>query len=85
MPKNAMERQGKKWEQHSGRLTGGGVSKSWTTTPPREFCDRNTSKINLWAASHEEKWRRVTTKPKDKVQVHKERKRRGLHRPMFMD
>ena len=28
-------------------------------------------KINSWAASHEEKWRRVTTKPEEKVQVHK--------------
>ena len=42
-------------------------------------------KINSWAASHEEKWGRVTTKPEEKVQVHKERQRRGLHITILMD
>ena len=42
-------------------------------------------KINLWAASHEKKRRRVTTKQKEKVQVNEEINSRGLHRTMLMD
>ena len=41
--------------------------------------------INSWAEIYEEKWRRVPTKLEEMVQVHKERKIRGLHRPMLMD
>ena len=44
-----------------------------------------SEKINLWAASHDEKWQCVPTKPEEKIQVHKKRERRGLHRPMLMD
>ena len=42
-------------------------------------------KINSWAASYEEKWQHVPTKQEEKVQVHKERERRGMHRSMLMD
>ena len=38
-----------------------------------------------WESIHEEKWRRVPTKPEEKIQVHKERYIRGMHRPMLMD
>ena len=42
-------------------------------------------KINSWAASHEEKWRRVPTKPEERIKVHKESEIRGLHITMLMD
>ena len=41
-------------------------------------------RIKSWAASHEEKWRSLPTKSEYKIQVHKMRVRRGLHRPMLM-
>ena len=42
-------------------------------------------KINSWASSHEEKWRRESTKTEEKVQVNREREIRILHIPTFMD
>ena len=42
-------------------------------------------RINSGEASHEEKCRRVPTKPKEKIQVHKKRVRRGLNIPMVTD
>ena len=38
-----------------------------------------------WESIHEEKWRRVPTKPEEKIQVHKEREIRGLHRSILLD
>ena len=45
-----------------------------------ETCEKNS-----WAASHEEKWRRVPTKPEERIKVHKESEIRGLHITMLMD
>ena len=42
-------------------------------------------RIKSWAEIHEEKWRRVPTKPEEKIQVHKKRVIRGMHGPMLMD
>ena len=42
-------------------------------------------KIRSWSESHEDEWRRVSTKPEDKIQVHTERNSRGLHRPILID
>ena len=42
-------------------------------------------RINSWAESHEEKWRRVPKKPKEKIQENKKTMKKGLHRPRIMD
>ena len=56
----------------------GGVMENVVQLPRQGISVVETcQKINSWAASHEEKWRRVPTKPKDKVQVHKEREIMG--------
>ena len=40
-------------------------------------------KINLWAASHEKKWRRVPTKLEENKPVHREGNTSSMHRPRF--
>ena len=42
-------------------------------------------RINLWAAIHEEKWRRVPTKSEDKIQEYKKMVKKFLHILMVMD
>ena len=42
-------------------------------------------RINSWAASHEEKWRHVPKKSKEKIQENKKAVKKGLHGPMIMD
>ena len=46
---------------------------------------KTRARINLWAASHEDKWRCVTTKSEEKIQENKNRVGMGLHREMIMD
>ena len=56
---DAMESQDIKWERRMG-----GVSYNMEKLPRQEISVVKTRvRINLWAASHEEKWRRVPTKP----------------------
>ena len=42
-------------------------------------------RINSWAESHEEKWRRVLKKRKEKIQENKKTVKKCLHRKMRMD
>ena len=56
-----------------GALQGRGSENMEQLTPQGSGVVEIREKINSWAASHEEKWGRVTTKPEEKVQVHKER------------
>ena len=64
----------------------GGVSENVGQLPCQgSIVVETRQKINSWAEIHEEKWRRVTTKPEERVHVHKEIKIRGLHRLMLMD
>ena len=57
-----------------GKLTrqGRDVGKTWV-------------RINSWAASHEEKWRRVQKHLKEKIQENQKTVKKGLHGPMIMD
>ena len=38
----------------------------------------------MWTASHEEKWRCVPTKQKEKIQENNKTVKEGLHGPMIM-
>ena len=42
-------------------------------------------RINSWAESHEEKWRHVPKKLKEKIQENQKTVKKGLHRKMIMD
>ena len=42
-------------------------------------------RINSWAASHEEKYRRVQTKSKENIQENKKMVKKILHIPIIMD
>ena len=42
-------------------------------------------RINLWAASHEEKWRHVPKKLKEKIQENQKTLEKVLHRQMITD
>ena len=69
----------------TSELMGGGVSDNMEQLPRQGSSVEKRVRINSWAASHEEKWWCVPTKPEEKIQVHKKRVRKGLHRPMLMD
>ena len=47
--------------------------------------EKTRVRINSWAEIHEETWRRVPKKPKEKIQENKKTVKKGLHRPMIMD
>ena len=39
----------------------------------------------MWEASHEEKWRRLPKKLKEKIQENQKTVKKGLYRPMILD
>ena len=47
--------------------------------------EKTQVRINSWAESHEEKWRHVPKKSKEKTQENKKTVKKGLHRKRIMD
>ena len=64
----------------------GGMSENMEQLPPHgSSVEKTRVRINLWAANHEEKWRRVPTKSEEEIQENNKTVKKGLHRPMVMD
>ena len=64
----------------------GGVSEDMKNLPFQEGnVEKQGVRINLWAASHEEKWRHVPKKLKEKIEENQKKLKKVLQRQMIMD
>ena len=64
----------------------GGVSENMENLPRQgSNVEKTRVRINLWAASHEEKWRYVPKKLKDNIQENHKTIKKSLHIKVIMD